>query len=230
MKMLLTGLVALTSVPIWIHGVSITSVSAPQESQDFGNNDGYAARDNIWTSHPVDTRVGIGHLVDTSPSILAMDINFSTRFGVLHSHKYAAPYMPVSSAVVTYIFDQSTVVSALEILQHANGVTRIEGFVGDDLFSMTSIGNTFGTAGDVTGRELFAEGESHVFNFDNSRSGTIFQFAITQTSLADGYAMHRAFPLDLSGNRIIPAPDRSSTLPLLATALIGMAMLRRRVA
>jgi hypothetical protein len=212
------------------HG-AITSVSVPQASQDFGNNDSYPARDNLWEvtapPYPFDTAHGIGHLLDTSPSALAADIDPLTRLGVLHSHVYAAPYVPVSSAVVTYTFDEPTIVDAVQILQHFNGVTRIEGFVGADLGSMISIGNIFGPAGDVSGSALFTEGESQVFDFNNSLSGTIFQFRITQTSLADGYAMHRAFPLSADGMQIAPVPE-PSMLALTTAGLVGAFFWRRQ--
>jgi hypothetical protein len=222
-----TGLVALT---LAAHG-AITSVSVPQESQDFTNNDSYPARDNLWTvsapPFPFDTSLGIGHILDTSPSALATDIDPLTRLGVLHSHKYQADYVPVSTAIVTYTFDGPTVVDALEILQHFDGVTRIEGFVGYDLGSMVSIGNIFGPAGDVKGTQIFTEGESNVFDFNNSLSGTIFQFRITQTSLANGYGLHRAFPMNPDGVRIVPVPEPSALAPL-TMALIGVFLLRIR--
>jgi hypothetical protein len=205
-----------------LQAVSIVSVSVPQESQDFGNNDSYPSRDNIWTSSPVETMIGIGHIVDISETVLAADIQPLTRLGVLHSHKYDSPYAPVPSTIVTYVFDSAAVINGLEILQHMNGVTRVEGFVGNELGSMSSIGSAFGSAGDVHGHEMFTEGESHLFTFNNALAGTIFQFRITQTSLEDGYALHRAFPLLPDGSRILAAPDSGSTAPMLFLGFAGM--------
>lgn len=192
---------------------AIISVSVPQESQDYGNNDSYPARDNIWSvsapPNPLNTSLGIGHILNTSPSVLAYDIDPLTRLGVLHSHKYDAPYVPVSTTVVTFGFGTPTIVDQLEILQHFNGVTRVEGFVGNDLLSMASIGNIFGASGNVSGPAMFTEGQPYIFDFDNVLAGTFFQFRITQTSLVDGYALHRAFPRTSDGVRIEAVPEPS---------------------
>lgn len=183
----------------------ITSVSVPQESQDYGNNDSYPARDNLWTvsvpPYPLNTISGIGRILNTSVPGLASDVG-PNRFGTLHSHKYAEAHVPVSNAVVTYTFDTPTAVDQMEIVQHENGITRIEGFVGNDLASMTSIGNIFGPLGDVRGSRLFQDGDTHVFHFTNTTPGTIFQFRITHTSLDNGYALFRAYPRDSAGKRI----------------------------
>ena len=208
----------------------IISVSVPQSSQDFGNNDSYPARDNLWsvsaTSNLFDTSLGIGHLLDLSPAALAYDINPATRFGVLHSHKYASPYVPVFNSVETFTFNTPTVVDQLEILQHVNGVTRVEGFIGNEPNSLVSIGNIFGPDGDARGALHFLEGQSYLFDFNNSLAGTIFAFRITQTSLEDGYALHRAFPLLTDGTRIsvVPEPVSSSLLGL----GVALCVFRRR--
>lgn len=210
---------------------AITSVSIPKESQDFNNNDGYAARDDIWTvtvpPFPLNTDLGIGHLLNSSPTILAADIDPLTRFGVLHSHKYSAPYVPLSSAVVSFTFDAPTAVDQLELIQHFDGITRIEGFVGNDLNSLISIGNIFGPDGDVHGPAYFTSGQSYLFDFNNSIAGTIFQFRITQTSLADGYALHRAFPRLADGSYIAPVPE-PSLLSLLCAFTACAILIRRR--
>ena len=210
----------------------ITSVSLIQASQDFGNNDSYPARDNIWSvsapPYPLNTELGIGHLLNISPSILATDINLPTRLGVLHSHKYDAPFVPVSSAVVTFTFDLPTAVDRLEVLQHFNGITRVEGFAGNVLGSLVSIGNVFGPDGDVRGAAHFFEGQSYVFNFNNTLAGTIFQFRITQTSLEDGYGLHRAFPLLADGTRIQVIPEPATSV-LIAGAIVTFVFRRRKI-
>jgi hypothetical protein len=209
----------------------IISVSVPKESQDFNNNDGYAARDDIWTAtappFPLNTDLGIGHLLNTSPAILAADIDPLTRLGVLHSHKYDAPYVPVSSAVVSFTFDAPTVVDQLELIQHFDGITRVEGFVGNELNSLLSIGNIFGPDGEVHGSAHFTAGQSYLFDFNNSIAGTIFQFRITQTSLVDGYALHRAFPRLADGTYIAAVPE--PTIPALVGVLSAILLFRPRV-
>jgi hypothetical protein len=116
----------------------------------------------------------------------------------LHDHQYTAqPYVPdPNRAVVTYTFAEPIVVDQLEIIQWPDGVTRVEGFVGDALGSLTSIGNIFGPGGG------FGDGDSYVFDFDNAIPGSIFKFVITETSRADGYAVYRAFPRLADGTRI----------------------------
>jgi hypothetical protein len=55
-----------------------------------------------------------------------------------------------------------TVVDQIEIIQHQNGITKIEAFVGDSVGSLTSIGSIFGPDGDVTGSSVFTETQSSV--------------------------------------------------------------------
>jgi hypothetical protein len=205
LKSLYLALLLLTTL---IGNAAIISISAEENSQDTGNNDSYPARDNLWLikvpPYPFDTKRGIGRIIHESAEDLKTDIG-PNRLGVLHSHKYQAAHIPLTTATVTYTFDVPTGVAEVELLQHENGVIRIEGFAGNDLDSMVSLGNVYGSRGNIKGRSLFSEGETNVFRFDNKVSGRIFQFRITETSLADGYALHRAFPRDEHGNRIAPA-------------------------
>lgn len=174
----------------------IKQISIPTNSQDAS----CAPHDqNIWQAdapfHPFRYAIGIGHII--SPQGVGW-----TGF-TLHDHNYTAANIPnPARAVVTYHFDQSTVVSQLEIIQHANGVTRVEGFVGDSIETLASIGNVFGPAGDVTGEGILPDGASHVFDFNNTIPGTCFRFEITKTSLADGFAIYRAYPRTPAGERI----------------------------
>ena len=97
-----------------------------------------------------------------------------------------------------------TVVNQLELIQHANGITKVEGFAGDDLGSMVSIGDVFSAKGDVmtdSGPYPFFDGESTVFDFDNTTvAGTYFQFIVTKSSHSAAFANYRAYPSDASGN------------------------------
>ena len=148
-----------------------------------------------------------------------------------------APHTPdPTRAVVTYTFDTSTVVDQLEIIQHQNGITKIEGFVGDSVGSLTSIGSIFGPDGDVTGFSVFAETETYVFDFDNTVSGKIFQFVIRKISHPTGYATYRAYPRNADGVRyeavsnLVPEPTTLVIWSLLVT--LGMSFCgrhRRRV-
>ena len=236
LRLVLLTALALLSTPA--QSGLVVSLAVPRESQDVGNNDGYASRDEIWSvsapPFPFDTSSGVGHLIDTSAAILAVDTNPLTRFGVLHSHVYASPYVPVTSATVTYGFDSPTRVNGLEIVQHMNGVTRVEGFIGNSLSAMVSIGNVFGPNGDVRGAGVFTEGESTMFGFSNATAALYFQFRITQTSLDYAYAVHRAFPIGQSSQRItgalsaVPEIDPAGMGSVLALVTGALGLLERR--
>jgi hypothetical protein len=146
----------------------------------------------------LDVNIGIGFLINPAFSL--------GETLTLHDHVYVAPQIPdPTRAVVTYQFDEPVVVDKIEVIQHTNGITQIEGFVGDALESLTSIGAVFGPSGDITGSFVFLEGQSYVFDFNSTQAGRFFQLVIRKTSLSDGYGSYRAYPLDSDGNRIRPA-------------------------
>ena len=117
----------------------IQSVSVPVGSMDATS---HPLDDNAWTvsapPFPFDVQKGIGVLVN--PLYLPGSDNFA-----LHDHQYLEAHVPdPTRAVVTFVFDQPVAVKRLELIQHANGITQIEGFVGDSVESLTSIGTVFG--------------------------------------------------------------------------------------
>ena len=175
---------------------AIDSISLPADSQDGS----CAPRDqNVWSAsapfYPYNSNIGIGHIIS--------DPGVGWGGFVMHDHQYDAANVPdPAREVVTYHFDQSTVVSQLEVIQHANGVSRIEGFVGDSVDSLVSIGNVFGPSGDITGSGVFSDGTSQVFDFNNAVAGTWFRFVVTKTPLDNGFALYRAYPRDAAGQRI----------------------------
>jgi len=178
--------------------MSITSLSIPAGSLDSGS---HPLNDNVWSMsvppYPLDVDMGIGNLVREPVTTEAFS---------LHDHGYIDPHIPnPTQAIVTYQFEQPTVIDQVEIIQHANGVSQIEGYVGDSVGSLTSIGSIFGPLGDVTGSNVFAEGSSYVFDFNNVTPGRVFQFVVRKTSLANGWALYRAFPRDADGNRLLGA-------------------------
>jgi len=59
----------------------------------------------------------------------------------LEDHVYISlNVLDPSRAVVTYHFDGSVIVTGLEVEQHGNGITKVEGFSGNSLASLASLG------------------------------------------------------------------------------------------
>lgn len=195
---------------------TITGLSIPVDSMDSGCR---PRDEGVWSVSPLNINSGIGYLVN--PTI---DGSF-----VLHDHQYASANVPdPARAIVTYTFDQPTIVSQLDIVQHTNGVTLLEGFYGDSLGSMTSLGSVFGPSGDVTGSGLLPEGGHQIFDFGNTtNAGTIFQFVVRKTSLSNGWALYRAFPtLSLPNPNVVPEPGALALA--LGLTVPGAALLLRR--
>lgn len=209
---------------------SIIGISTPVGSDDAQS---HPKDDNVWSvntpPYPFDINTGIGFLINptypmapTSP----VQSDFSR-----HDHVYSAANVPdPARAVVTYQFDMPTVIDQLEIIQHQNGMTRIEGFIGNSLGSLTSIGSIFGPSGDNTTFNGLTEGSSQVFDFNNTVAGTYFQFIIRKTNASDGWATYRAFPRSSDGTRIpaatIPEP---AACALCFSAIVGIALRIRRL-
>ncbi|MBN1435510.1 MAG: hypothetical protein JW936_00420 [Sedimentisphaerales bacterium] len=190
----------------------ITEVSIPVNSMDSGC---HPAWDNVWTvsspPYPLDVATGIGWLVNDAPAV--------SQSYTLHDHVYAASYVPdPARAVVTYRFDQATVVDQIQMIQHINGIWKIEGYVGNSVGSLASIGT-------ATVPQVTSELQASTFDFDNTVAGTYFRFVITGTDISNGYACYRAYPADSMGQRFAPIPEPLS-LSLLAFG--ALTLLRRR--
>ena len=191
----------------------ITEVSIPLNSMDSGC---YPLWHSTWTvsapPYPLDVSTGIGWLLsDAAP----VNPNFT-----LHDHVYASPHVPdPARAVVTYRFDGPTVVDQVHMIQHNNGIWKIDGYVGDSLAALALIGS-------ATVPQVTSEYESSTFDFDNTVAGTYFRFIITGTDASSGYACYRAYPADSTGRRFDPIPEPGS-LSLLALG-VCLPLLRRR--
>lgn len=162
--------------------------------------------------YPLDSATGAGRLVRTS------DYGLYAEFA-LHDHVYVAPQVPdPSRAVVDFTFRWPVAVYGVEIVQHTNGVTKIEGFGGNSPTSLTSAGQAFGPAGDLSGFNLIPEFQSHVFTLPAPACGTLFRLIVRKTSHLNGWATYRMYPLDGAGVRIPHA-----TAPEALTAAVASA-------
>ena len=105
----------------------VVSVQAPPDSSD-GNS--WPVSEKWWkASFPIvnPLQVGIGHIIEP----LGFKDVIGSRFA-MHDHHYVAPQVPdPNRACVTYTFDKPTEISEVKIIQHANGITKIEGFIGE---------------------------------------------------------------------------------------------------
>lgn len=193
-----------TLLPLTFSAAVITSISVTGDTQEGGT----PLAGNLSVSappYPLDISTGAGLLIN--PSI--------PGFG-LHSHIFDSANIP-HNAIITFRFSSPAVVDSLRVVEHANGITRVEGFVGESLSSMTSIGNIFGPLGDVTGSGVFTDRSSYLFDFQNTTPGLYYQFVITKTSLVNGYATYNINPLDPSGQpfgpAVAPEPVRLDFIP-----------------
>jgi hypothetical protein len=220
------GTLVLGSGPAEASG--IIGISSPADSDD---NQSHPNDDNVWSVNappfPFNTSSGIGYIINpaypTDPT-LAVPTEFSR-----HDHVYSAAHIPdPTRAVVTYQFNMPTAVDQLEIIQHRNGITMVEGFVGNSLGSLSSIGTIFGPSGDNTTFNGLTEGSSAVFDFDNAVAGTYFQFIVRKTNASDGWATYRAFPRLSDGTRISPAVPEPATSALFMSAIVACTALLRR--
>ena len=208
---------------------SIDQVSIPVNSMD---GQSHPVTDNVWLvaapPFPFNVNVGIGFLINPTISGRGPS-DFS-----LHDHGYLSANVPdPTRAVVTYHFQAPTVVDQLALVEHANGITQIEGYVGDSLGSLASIGTRFGTFGDVVGPDALVEQSVNTFDFNNLVAGTYFRFVVTKTNLSSGWAAYRAFPSDSNGVAFsaalapIPEPETYAMM-MVGLGLLGFVGRRKR--
>lgn len=205
---------------------AIVGISIP-----VGSTEGqtYVSADNVWSVQappfPLNTNSGIGYIVNQGPT--------APFTYTLHDHHYLSANVPdPTRATITYQFDRPTIVSSVRLVQHHNGISQVEGFIGDALGSLSSLGSVFGPDGDVTGVSYFTELQSYEFDFGNTNNaGMFFELVYRKTTLSDGWANYRAFLFDENGGEIGPANfavPLPSTIWLLGAALPGFWLTRRR--
>lgn len=187
-------LLCICSCIISINAASIISVSIPDNSMDATCE---PRNSGVWASSPLNVNSGIGYWVNP---------NFSGTY-VLHDHVYIADNIPdPSRSVVTYQFNEAVIVDQITIYQHTRGISQIEGFVGDSLSSMTSVGSVFSNRGDVTGWTVFSEWEATTFSFSNNTlGGTYFKMVVRKTPWVDGYAAYRGL-INFTEASSVPEP------------------------
>ncbi len=206
------------------YSASIIQISIPENSQ-FATS--HPASDNVWSvnafNSALDVTSGIGNLINPtfSPSAPSTD---ATDFA-LHDNNTYSNHTPVASQhTVTFQFDTQVVVDQMEIVQHVNGIAQIEGFVGNSLNSMTSIGI-------ASSPGALSEYGAQIFDCNNTAAGTFFQFVVHRSTHPNAYAIYRAFPRDTSGLRFSAAttavPEPSTNI-LLALSLVSICFILRK--
>jgi hypothetical protein len=218
-RLLGRGIVALMAFGAAESAAAIIGISIPEDSQSFQSR---PAQDDVFAVSAVggvlDIDTGIGIIVNP----VFLSANDNTDFA-LHQHfpghgtpPYSALFVPEpTTSTVVYEFDQQTIVSGLEIIQHANGITEVAGSIGDTLGSLASLGTTTGPSGladDIGCAAVFTDGQSQVFDFGNTTlSGLMFSVTVTRSSCSFAYATHRIFLLDENGDRINAAGQTDPT-------------------
>jgi hypothetical protein len=173
----------------------IVEVSVPPDSSDGPS---WSSDQNVWTeTFPIKDvdHIGIGYIVEPEP----FHRSWSQADFVMHDHMYLSPGVPdPKRANITYRFNKPAKIGEVLIVQHANGIGQIEGFVGNDEKSMKSIGRANSTLGANLPLKdgTFVDGYRDLFKFERSGEGKLFRIVITKTPLPNGYAFFRAYPRD----------------------------------
>lgn len=237
----LVGLLLAVSGPSF---ASVIEVSIPFNSQSPFTR---PQIDQLWDATAVngvlDVNTGIGIIINPGPVVQIDALEFGLHQDPLPpSSPYLSAGIPEpTSSTVTYTFDQQTIVSGVEVVQHVNGITQVTGLLGDSLLSMQSLGSVFGPSGNLVdpgcgAGGILPNGISQVFDFGNSTlTGSIFQLTVNRTSCTFAYGAYRIFPLDEDGHRIlaindpseIPEPGNGGTMVLLAGGLLLFGCVRR---
>ena len=128
----------------------LVGISIPDHSTD---GQSHPDQDGVWsvTGAPgeLNDEIGIGYLVNPD-----YGNDFTAPLYSLHGHTYISTYEPdPTKYVITFQFDTPTVVTELDVIEHVNGVTILHAYAGNSLSSMTDIGSSLGSLGDLTGAQ-----------------------------------------------------------------------------
>jgi hypothetical protein len=166
----------------------ITSLTIPQNSQD-------AACGHSWNvSFPLRDAANecLGRLV--FPEF------FPNLDLIASDHKFIGPQIPdPERARVNYKFDRSATVTELEVIQHDNGMSAVEGFAGDSESDMASVGKA--TVDPGCHVIQFFEAQHCIFPFPNPRPGKFFRMVMLETNSPKGYAIYRIYPRNADHQR-----------------------------
>jgi hypothetical protein len=139
---------------------------------------------------------------------------------ILHYNGYADHTPDPSQGTVNYHFDAPETVGDVEMIVHVNGVTRIEGFAGNEADQLQSVGEATTTEA-ARGKPFPTERGTHVFRFDSDKvkPGRLFRFTVKETVKADGYANFQAYPRTKVKRRIWPNAELAPDVPQPLTPL-----------
>ena len=150
------------------------------------------------------------------PSIIATRPSQPGHY-VLHRNGYTDHTPEPVAGTVTYSFNHPVTVTELEMIVHINGITRVEGLVGDTIDELISIGEASASEAG-RGKPFPQELGLVTFTFapENHRTGKIFRFVVRETVKVDGYANYQAYPRTAGHERILPTlelvPDAPSPM------------------
>ena len=157
----------------------VVAVSAPSQDAGCAAQSGYSVSGD---PAPIDS--GVGFILNPNTDIMGF---------ALHDHVYSSAYVPVPSrAQVTFTFNEAVKVTSVACIEHTNGISEIEGFIGDSVDTLKSIGRVTGSAG--TGP--FGEKSTSVFTFPTGQAlqGKVFRIIVRRTTLRWAWATYRLIP------------------------------------
>lgn len=155
--------------------------------------------------------------VDTEPSKATIVRDDPKTPFSLHVRSQYNDYRPdPEHTTVTYIFEGPVEIADLEAIVHTNGITEIEGFSGDQVETLESIGRAQGSAAGRD-RPYTKDRSTEVFTFDpdKRRPGRVFRFVVRESVQAHSFANYQAFPRARDGRRFpaIKALDPNTVSP-----------------